>query len=248
MEASHATRFIAAFNAIEEEFRDRLGPRHSQGFVHALKLLRPDHADLRLYYDELQEFARLRNIMVHTMRKDHFRIVPDEDMVQEIEAIRDALLKPPTVADVMSLHPYHARPTARVRDVVHEFRERNFMRCPVIDHKGICGLITAKSITNWISEMLLDPSNPGSLESLDHVMDHEVQEVLPYCSAEEYGIVPRGYSLVDAVHVFRRSVKKGKYLQCLLVTTDGGVRSPLVGIIAPSDLPRLVNDEIDFFE
>ena len=36
----------------------------------------------------------------------------------------------------------------------------------------------------------------------------------------------------------REGVARGKYLQCILVTASGGAQSPLVGIIAPSDLPK----------
>ncbi|PID90090.1 MAG: hypothetical protein CSA97_04700 [Bacteroidetes bacterium] len=245
MDNENSNRFLTAFNDIEAELTDRMGHHKAGGFAQILNMLKRNDAQVRLHYHTLRQFAKLRNAIVHNMREDFVIAEPHMEVVEEIERIRDYLAKPPIIADYMTTHPFHVPKDTPLAEVITTFKKRNFQRCPIIDRSGVCGLITAKSITKWIASILAHPEKKANDLPLERLMDRTVEDVLPFCSQNEYAIVPRNASLADAVYLFRSSIEKGKYLQSLLVTAEGTPQSALVGIIAPSDLPRLFTDDID---
>ncbi|PIE84817.1 MAG: hypothetical protein CSA07_00280 [Bacteroidia bacterium] len=245
MHHENSNRFLTAFNDIEAELTDRMGRHKPGGFAQLLNMLRRHDAQIRLHYDTLRQFAKLRNAIVHSMREDFIIAEPHDEVVAEIERIRDQLAQPPIIADYMTQHPYHVPRHTTIAEVIATFRARNFQRCPIIGQEGICGLITAKSITTWIGSLLAHPDQDGKHLPLERIMGRTVDDVLPFCSSREYAIVPRNASIADAVYLFRRSIEHGRYLQSLLVTAEGTPQSALVGIVAPSDLPRLFTEDID---
>lgn len=237
MENTLAQRFLSAFNKIEEQLTKLTQANSHTPFIAMLDTVSRRNSLVRQYYSDLSQFARLRNIMVHTMRDGYFMAEPHEHAVQKIEAIAEQLSNPPIVADFMTPKPFYVRSFDPISRVVEEFKLRGFMRCPVIDEKGIVGLITAKSVTRWLAIAGYDESE--KYLSIQAALMQPVTMLLAFCAPDEFAIVPRGYTLPDVLYMFQQGVAHGKYLQSILVTVDGTARSPLVGIIAPSDLPKL---------
>ena len=237
MDNTLAQRFLSAFNRIEELFTKMTQANSHTPFIAMLDAVSRRNSLVRQYYSDLSQYARLRNIMVHTMRDGYFMAVPHENSVKKIEAIAEQLGNPPIAADIMTPKPFFVRTNDPISRVVEEFQLRGFMRCPVLDEKGITGLITAKSITRWLATAGYDETE--KYLSLHAALMQPVTVLLEYCAPDEFAIVPRGYTLPDVLYMFQQGVARGKYLQSILVTVDGTAHSPLVGIIAPSDLPKL---------
>lgn len=237
MDENFTQRFLSAFNKIEEQLAKLAQSTSHTPFIALLDSLAREHPLLRQYYSELTQFARLRNIMVHTLRDGYCMATPHENTVKLIETIAEQLSNPPIVADFMTPRPFFVRTTEPLARIVEEFKIRGFMRCPVLDDNGIVGLISAKSITRWLAIAGYDES--AKYLSLQAALLQPVSALLPYCAPDEFAIVPRAYTLPDVLQMFQQGVARGKYLQSILVTVDGTAHSPLVGIIAPSDLPKL---------
>ena len=235
---SRAERFLSAFNQVEELLQRLAGGSGHAPFITLLDIMARRNPTVRTYYADLTQYARLRNIMVHTMREGYYMAEPHEQAVVLLESIVKQLSHPPIVADFMTQRPFSVRTTDPLSVVVEAFRQYGFMRCPVLDEKGIVGLITAKSFTRWLA--VAGSEEEGKYLSLQGALTQPVSVFLEFCAPDEYAIVPRGYTLPDVMQMFQDGVERGKYLQCILVTASGGAQSPLVGIIAPSDLPKLV--------
>ncbi len=233
---SRAERFLSAFNQVEELLQHLAGGNGHAPFISLLDSMARRHPTVRQYYSELTQYARLRNIMVHTMRDGYYMAEPHEQAVTLLESIVQQLSHPPIVADFMTPRPFSVRTTDALSVVVDAFHRYGFMRCPVLDEKGIVGLITAKSIARWLA--VAGSEEEGKYLSLQGALTQPVSVLLEFCAADEFAIVPRGYTLPDVIQMFQEGVARGKYLQCILVTASGGAQSPLVGIIAPSDLPK----------
>lgn len=248
MDTSNSVRFLAAFNRIEGYLREHLNGRRDVGFTGNVRQLAPRNALVRMYSEPLLQYAKLRNIIIHTLREDFIIAEPHILVVEEMERIAEVLHRPPIVADYMVVNPYSVHLDASVADVVKVFKERGFMRCPVLSGHGIVGLITAKSISRWLAELDMVDATRGLALTLQIALDTPVEQLLPYCSPSEYAVVPRTLPLAEVVSMFRKSITKGQYLQSMLVTVTGEVSSPLVGILAPSDLPRLLDTDLSLYD
>lgn len=248
MSTPNSVRFLAAFNAIEQQLRKLRGHQRDLGFVGNLNILSRHFPHVAAYAETLRQYAKLRNIIVHSLREDFVIAEPHDDVVRELELIAQRLDTPLIVADYMTCRPYHVTPQTPVASVLQTFRERDFMRCPVVENGRILGLITAKSVSHWLATLGSAPESSASEISLQKAMQTPAEQLLPYCPRSEYAIVPRRYKLAAAVNRFRESVNRGEYLQCLLVTLKGGANSPLVGIVAPSDLPRFIDQSLSLHD
>ena len=246
MDKDNVERFLSAFNKIEEYLARELQSSGHVPFTAMLDHLSRRNPLVRQFYSELVQFARLRNIIVHTVRDGYCMATPHQLAVEQIESIAEQLSNPPIVADFMTEKPFFVRTDDTLARVVQEFQLRGFMRCPVLDDRGIVGLITAKSIARWFATAGYDAQE--QYLSIRGALLQPVAQFLQYCAADEFAIVPRGFMLPDVLYLFQKSIERGKFLQSILVTVDGTARSPLVGIIAPSDLPkfyRLPNEQND---
>ena len=99
---SAGTRFMIAFNDIEDHFRKTLG---ADSHVEFIQLARnyADRARLtRPQRDALVTFAALRNAISHGRYYDGRPIAePVEEVVAQIEHLRDQIKRPPTALGVL---------------------------------------------------------------------------------------------------------------------------------------------------
>ncbi len=156
MEQSDSTaKFLAAFNAIENHFKFRLSDDVSKFTPLAEKYadkfgMRPH--DLRT----LRVYAQLRNFLAHNDYYDGKPIAqPVAGIVQEIEALRDKVLRPPTVLSVLP-HRSLVRfsPDDPVSSVLDEVRKNDYSQFPIYDGHAYRGLLTTNCIGRWLASRL----------------------------------------------------------------------------------------------
>ena len=105
------------------------------------------------------------------------------------------------------------------------------MRCPVIDKGSVTCLITAKTISRWLT---------SKKQSKVDINGTKISELVPFTEKTDYCIIGENIDIISLVGMFKNSIKRGTYIQAVLVTKNGQPNSPLVGIITPSDLPLII--------
>lgn len=236
-----ANRFLAAFNTIDRELANIAEGDFRQTFRQQVYLAARRNSYVRKYAEDLFQYADLRNAIVHTRRANSVIAEPHEDVVLEIEKIARLIANPPLVADVMTLRPRSVGREASVGEVLQLFRKYNISRCPIVSSRGVEGLITAKCIVKWLESVAEESltQTEGEKVSVESAFAMSVGGLLGYSNDNEYAIVGRRMSAAEVAEKFQQGMADGRYVQALLVTVDGSARTPLVGIITPSDLPRL---------
>lgn len=243
----NSTRFLAAYNQIDDLLGEIACVDRKRSFRETLNIARKKSPVVKMYYSDLQQYASLRNVIVHT-RGEFVIAEPHGAVVERIEAIRDAIAEPPILADFMTLNPHTATPETPILEVLSAFQSKNISRCPVISPEGVVGLVTTKGIALWLQALAVDEAaekTESERMTLREFLLRPVRTILHHASQKEYLIVPRRTPLPDALDLFRTAVDQGQYLQALLVTVTGEVDSPLVGIVAPSDLPKFMDESLE---
>lgn len=227
----NSEQFIDLFTEIEQKLREICNDNFHSGFAELVRKARSFHPVVQRYANDLREFAELRNAITHTRRENFIIAEPHDDVVKEIRKIRDMMHNPPRVNTIPLSSPYFATPQTPIMEMLQTFAEKGFMRCPVLDKNRIVCLITAKSLAKWITE------NFAHRGQLDGAI---LQEVIPYASSRDFAIVSNHTDILSIYDMFKRSMKQGSYLQAILVTENGSPTGHLLGILTPSDLPRIV--------
>jgi predicted transcriptional regulator len=224
----NSTVFIDLFTEIEQKLKEICGDTYHSNFTELLRKARNLSPILQRYANDLREYAQLRNAIIHTRRENFVIAEPHNDVIAELRHIRNLLYNPPKVSKVMKEKPFIATPKTLFLDMLETFASKGFMRCPVIDNGKVICLITAKTMARWI---ITKPMN---------LQNATIDDFIKYTDASDFIIVSENTDIVSIIGQFKNSLKKGNYLQAVLITSNGLPNSPLIGILTPSDLPSLM--------
>lgn len=220
--------FIDLFTEIEQKLKEISGDAFHASFSELLGRARNANPILHQYANDLREYAQLRNAIIHTRRENFIIAEPHDDVIKDIRRIRNLLYNPPRVSSVIKGVAYIATPKTPIMELMKVFASKGFMRCPIVDGNKIVCLVTAKSIARWIV------TNPSDFQN------KTLEVIIPFADPNDFTIVSENTDIVSIVGQFNNAVKRGTYLQAVLITKNGQPNSPLTGILTPSDLPMLM--------
>ena len=223
--------FIELFSEIEQKLKTICNDEFHSTFSDLLRKARGINAVVNQYASDLKEFSQLRNAIVHTRRENFVIAEPHNDVIKEIRHIHSLLHNPPRVSSVMIKNPYYTSSDGSIFDLLTTFSEKNIMRCPVIDKGSVTCLITAKTISRWLT---------SKKQNKVDINGTKISELVPFTEKTDYCIIGENIDIISLVGMFKNSIKRGTYIQAVLVTKNGQPNSPLVGIITPSDLPLII--------
>lgn len=223
--------FIELFSEIEQKLKTICKDEFHSNFAELLRKARGINAVVNQYASDLKEFSQLRNAIVHTRRENFVIAEPHNDVIKEIRHIHSLLHNPPRVSSVMIKNPYFTSSEVSIFELLTVFSEKNIMRCPVIDKGTVTCLITAKTISRWLT---------NKKQNKVDINGTKISELLPFTEKTDYCIIGENIDIISLVGMFKNSIKRGTYIQAVLVTKNGQPNSPLVGIITPSDLPLII--------
>ena len=226
-------RFLAAFNEIEDHVRGALGAPEHESFA----ALVPRFADRkrlpRQQRDALSAFTSLRNAISHGKYYNNRPIAePVEEVVRQIEQLRDQITTPPRALGGPSTVAV-ARPDDPVSTVLAAVREHGFSQLPVYDGERYVGLLTTNAIARWLAGEFED-------RGLGLAEDKPVSAVLPYVEPHEVAVhVPRDVTAAEAIDRLSHGGLDGRPAAALIVTHSGKRSEKPLAVIVADDLPRL---------
>jgi len=223
--------FIELFSEIEQKLKTICNDEFHSNFAELLRKARGINAVVNQYASDLKEFSQLRNAIVHPRRENFVIAEPHNDVIKEIRHIHSLLHNPPRVSSVMIKNPYFTSSEGSIFELLTVFSEKNIMRCPVIDKGTVTCLITAKTISRWLT---------SKKQNKVDINGTKISELVPFTEKTDYCIIAENIDIISLVGMFKNSIKRGTYIQAVLVTKNGQPNSPLVGIITPSDLPLII--------
>lgn len=227
----NSVAFLELFTEIEQRVKVICGDPYNCTFSEMLRMAGKKNAVVQQYTIDLREYAQLRNAIVHTRRENFIIAEPHDEVVSELRHIRNLLNNPPKVSSVMRLDPFFTTPETSIGDVLEAFSAHGFLRCPILKDNRIVGLMNAKSISRWLTS-----KNRCSI----NIDEQTVSEVIPFIEESDYSIVAENSDVLSLVGLFKNSIKKGRYIQAVLVTRNGKPDGKLMGIVTPSDLPVII--------
>ncbi|MFK2826897.1 CBS domain-containing protein [Bacillus sp. B190/17] len=224
-------RFEAAFNRIHNKLKAISQQSEKAAFMELLHTSARSHASIRAHLDELKQFAKLRNAIVHQKTEASYYIAqPHTEIVERIEQIDRILSEPAEAATIASSPVYTVEPDTLLVQVLEMIRDHKLAEYPVYE-KGTCkGLLTGREILKWMADQHTD----GKIS----LTDVQVRDILPPTSDYIISFVESKANIFDIESIFEEHQSQNKKLEAVLITPNGGADELPIGIITSWDLTK----------
>ncbi|PLR96128.1 hypothetical protein CVD19_12210 [Bacillus sp. T33-2] len=202
----------------------------NDAFVELLYTGYKDHSLVRKYKEELHQFAKLRNAIVHEkVDVDYYIAEPHQEVVDRMEEIAGHFEKPQSAVSIATSPAFYYYEDANLKDVLKIINKFDYIRFPIYDEEGhYKALLTSKEIIQWMARQL--EKNVISLE------DVQLKELLTDGKTHHVDFVPESASIFEVEELFESYYKKGQKLQAVIITENGRNFETPKGIITPWDL------------
>ena len=219
----NASRFISAYNKIDNLLRSRYDFKPNVSFSEVVRKSAAYSAVVRKYEDDLESYAKLRNVIVHNSNDKMIIAEPHDDIVENIERIYEILFLPPLA--MSCAHKALTLPhTTPLSAAIKTMTKSGYSNVPVIEDGKIIGVATNKLIVEFIAQKMGDDLNEA-LESAT------VSDVLK-ASSEHYEILKSNVNADEVLGDFYKNPK----LQ-IVILADG---DDIKGVITTGDLNKIL--------
>ncbi|MGN0748108.1 MAG: CBS domain-containing protein [Christensenellales bacterium] len=229
---SNARRFINAYNEIDYAIRVQHGFKRSMSFSEVIRKAVPLNYVVRKYEDELVDFGRLRNAIIHQSNDDYVIAEPHDDVVAEIEHISNLITTPPKAIEaVIDKNVLCVQYDVMLRDVVELIATSEYSNIPVYKNGGLIGIANGQRILDEIGKQVaqkVDIDDYLSATTIESVVQKQT-------SSKYYDVVSKDATIEEVLNIFNENRK----LIAILITKGGSLNEPPIGILTATDIISL---------
>lgn len=224
--SSNASKFIEAYNIIDRTLRTQYGYKDSLSFSELLRQTAPKNQLVKKYADELYDFGRLRNAIVHKST-DKIIAQPNDEAVELITHIAKLLTSPPLAIDVVKKRQIIAfADDQNVLDLIEAIYKHNYSNIPIYQGDRVVGIVNSKQVLNVLVK-ILQTKKTLNYEDLKKIKLSQIAQI----DYEEYVFMPTSASIIDVLTVYAQNPR----LKAVLLTRLGDNTLPVLAVVTSSD-------------
>lgn len=227
----NAQRFLSAYASIEKSLKQITGNTRYVKFYQLLEEASRKNKFAQKYEIELQEYAELRNAIVH-QRDGVGKIIaqPTLETVEDIEKIAELLDEIPPVSKFFLKKVLFCELNESILEVQKRMEENNISKMPVYAESGVVGILTVEAIAKWACGQLENKNNCTQVKDIYESINQN----------EKVYFLGKNESVYEVVRIYNASMKKGQSVLAIIITENGlGTQKP-IGIITVKDLPIIL--------
>ena len=219
--------FIESFNRLEKYLKKYTKSDDTESFNDIL-FKSSNHPMVKLYFDDLHLFRKLRNIIIHhTQDFDQLIATPSDEIIERILFVEKEITDPTDVAVfTKDVTIFDASDSLEV--VLKISGEKGITKFPIYENQKFLGLITSRGVVNWLQQHV----NSGSIE-----LTAQLKDILPLEQTYRYKLVKSTLSIYDAWHLFRENKER---IDALIVTKSGEETDKIDAVITYTDLLKFM--------
>jgi len=229
---SNADKFLDCFNEIEQWLKSKCEMREVP-FVSMINELKFKSPIVRRFFDDLYQFASLRNAIVHTRRLDKVIAEPHKETVELISKIKNELLNPPRVRTCQVLTVKNGDDLNTLLTIINE---KNFSQVPIVDENDhVIEILTTNTIARWLAANVIN-----DLISLRDTRVNDLQQSIEF--QNNYRFVSQSSNLYEAANLYQSHANEnGHNLDAVFITNSGNQNQKLIGIVCIEDIALFFN-------
>ena len=226
---TNSQRFISAYNSIDYSLRTIYGFKRSISFADLVRKAVPLNSVVRKYEDELIDYGRLRNSIVHGTNPNYVIAEPHDEVVEEFEKIAKLIATPPTAFDkVCRKEVLTCNENLNLKDVLSLMYSSGYHNLPVYSGDVLKGVVMSSKILTQIGLSI------SKNEDIDNYLTKtKVYEVM--AKPDEFNlfrVADKNMTIEKALNYFYLNRK----LVLIIITEKGSLNEKPIGIITAADI------------
>ena len=229
MKKSNAERFITAYNHIDYSLRTIYDFKRSMAFNDIIRRSVVLNSVVRKYEEDLIDFGRLRNAIIHQGNSKYILAEPHDDIVEKIEKLAKLIVEPPTAIDrVGNKDVISIDGEMKVAKAIELIYQTGYSNLPAYEKDKLVGILNGRKLINVLGKKISEGVN---LEKF--IQNTTVKDVMAEMGEDYYFILSDESLTVEAAMNYFESNRK---LLIILITKDGKDTSKPLKIISSADI------------
>ena len=224
-------RFQVAFNQIHEALMrivrindDRLKVLLNVGAA-------KNYQVIKTYYNDLEQYAKLRNALVHDKRNLNYYIAePHIQVVEHIEKIAKILTSPNSALSIATKEVIFYQYDDQITNVIKGIKKHPYSRYPIYHKEKFKGILRTSDIVKWMSEHLDN--------SILDVCNITVSDVMNLKSVTQHPVefTAKSANIFEVEELFEKAHKQNRKLEAVIITENGKPNEKPLGLVTAWDL------------
>lgn len=235
MQKSNAKRFIEAYNQIDYALRVQHNFKRSMGYSDMIRRAVAVNYIVRKYEDDLIDFGRLRNAIIHRSNDDYIIAEPHDDVVVQMEKIAKLICTPPKVMEILNLHDVlTVHYNVDLKTVIKLISSSKYSNIPVYKDGTLLGVANGQKILNLLGRKIEDGQD--ITQYIEKTTIEEAISEFPE-GVKYYDIASSDVTIEEVLDMF----DKNRKLLIVLITKTGSMQEAPLGIVTPTNIMDLNN-------
>ncbi len=232
VEKSLGARFLDAYNAIDKALRAQYNFKTTISFSDLIRRCADLNSLIRAHENDLINFARLRNAIVHSSDNSKVIAEPHLEVVQLMEKIATLITTPPLVVDVLHQRPVTIIDAKRsLYDLIKETGITGHGMIPAYKGHHLVGIVRWRKLIEDLAT-ILDTSDLD-----EFIRNTSIENYLRmYPQSGHFTIVRKDITIEQALTIFNNNRK----IAAILITENGTAAEEPIRFLTNADIIDLV--------
>ena len=229
MKKTNADRFINAYNQIDYSLRTIYDFKRSMSFSDVIRRSVVLNSVVRKYEEDLIDYGRLRNAIIHNGNRKYVIAEPHDDVVIKIEKLAELISEPPSALDrVGNREVITINRDMSIAKAMELMARTGYSNLPTYDGEKLIGILNGRKLINILGNKLAENIN------LQEFIDNTNVGMIIQDMGEDYYFMLADEELTidSAMNYFENNRK----LLIILITKNGKDSSRPLGIISSADI------------
>lgn len=229
MKKTNADRFISAYNQIDYSLRTIYDFKRSMSFSDVVRRSVVLNSVVRKYEEDLIDYGRLRNAIIHNGNRKYVIAEPHDDVVVQIEKLAELISEPPLAIDrVGNREVITINQDMSIGKAMELMARTGYSNLPTYAGDKLIGILNGRKLINVLGNKLADGIN------LQEFVDNTSVGTIIQDMGDDYYFMLADEELTidEAMNYFENNRK----LLIILITKNGKDSSRPLGIISSADI------------
>lgn len=235
----NANRFIACYNQIDSSLRNQYDLGKSSSYTEVIRRASRHNAFVKKYEDQLIDYGRLRNAIVHSFNDNMVIAEPHTEVVEEYERLAQTICTPPLAVDTVCNKDIKTIPyDTLVCDVIECIYKTGNSNLPVYKDGMLIGVANARRIVKELGKKIYEKQDLNEFINTTKIED----AISNFGEDNYYTIANKNVTLDKILNLFAENRK----LSLIVITETGSLLEQPIGVVAIADIMD-VNKVLDNF-
>jgi predicted transcriptional regulator len=232
---TNGQRFLDAYNAIDRALRVQYNFKTTISFTDLVRRCADLNHIIRQHEDDLINFARLRNAIIHNSDSSRVVAEPHDSVVGTLEKIARLITTPPLVVDITKSrgNVVIVDASRTVREFIMERGGSGHGTIPVYKGTNLIGVIRWREFVANLGHVLTEGKSIDAFINSTDVEDL----IRAFPESGLYTVASRNVTIEEVMTMFDKSSR----LACVIITNSGGATELPVGIVTNADIMYLID-------